>query len=139
MFGNSAEGERGRIRHLLDEKWRKVYWANAPRGLCTRERGGRSGAVGYAAHGVELLTATHSRSKPVARPFSRRESKIAHLVAQRQRRRCSRVKGGGEPNGSGAATAGKRASKCACIAPLARQGLLHHADAEWFLALWRDE
>ncbi len=27
--------EKGGIRHLLDEKWRKVYKANAPRGLFT--------------------------------------------------------------------------------------------------------
>ena len=28
--------EKGGIRHLLDEKWRKVYQANAPRGLFTK-------------------------------------------------------------------------------------------------------
>ena len=28
--------EKGGIRQLLDEKWRKVYQAAAPRGLCTR-------------------------------------------------------------------------------------------------------
>jgi hypothetical protein len=29
--------EKGGIRQLLDEKWRKVYKADAPRGLFTRE------------------------------------------------------------------------------------------------------
>jgi hypothetical protein len=28
--------EKGGIRHLLEEKWRKVYQASAPRGLFTR-------------------------------------------------------------------------------------------------------
>ncbi len=28
--------DKGGIRQLLDEKWRKVYRANAPRGLFTR-------------------------------------------------------------------------------------------------------
>jgi hypothetical protein len=30
--------DKGGIRALLDEKWRKVYKANAPRGLCSMSR-----------------------------------------------------------------------------------------------------